>query len=239
MKLSVNVDHVATLRQARLGKYPSPVEAALLVEKAGAHGITVHLREDRRHIQDYDVWEIKKKIKIKLNLEMAATHEIIQFALKVKPFMCTIVPEKRQELTTEGGLDVIKNKSKLLYTIEKLHKAGILVSLFVNPEKEDIRISKEIGADFVEIHTGRYADAENKKIQDIEFNKIKYAVKFARSIGIKVNAGHGLNYSNIKRIAKIKEIEEVSIGHSIIARAVYVGIYQAVKEMLALIKSSK
>jgi pyridoxine 5-phosphate synthase len=235
-KLNVNIDHVATLRQARLGKEPSVLDAARLVEKAGADGITVHLREDRRHIQDKDVYLLRKIIKTKLNLEMAAVSDIINVALKVKPDWATLVPEKRRELTTEGGLDVIKNKRKLERLVEKFHKEGILVSFFVDPDISEIKAAKDIGADFVEIHTGRYADAKNEREIDKEFKRIKEAVIYAKSLNLGVNAGHGLNYTNIKRVVKIKEIEEFSIGHSIISRAVFVGIYNAVKEMIKLIK---
>lgn len=236
VKLNVNIDHVATLRQARLGKFPSVIRAAKLVEKAKADGITVHLREDRRHIQDKDVFELKEVIKTKLNLEMAVVPDIIKVALKVKPQWVTFVPEKRQELTTEGGLDVIKNKKKLGYIVKLFHKAGILVSFFVNPNVAQIRASKELNADFVEIHTGTYADATDKRKADIEFKKIKKAVLLAFKLKLKVNAGHGLNYNNIKRLTKIKEIEEFSIGHSIVSEAVFVGLEKAVRKMVKLIR---
>jgi len=235
-KLNVNIDHVATLRQQRLGLYPSVLEAAKEVERAGADGITVHLREDRRHIQDRDVFGLKKILKTKLNLEMAAAPEIVSIALKVKPAWATLVPEKRAELTTEGGLDVVKNQKVLGRTAEKLHKAGIEVSFFVDPDPKQVRASRILGADYVEIHTGVYADASSAKETEKEFSKIAFAAGLASSLGLRLNAGHGLNYENMKRMRKIKEIEEFSIGHSIISRAVFTGLYTAVREMLALTK---
>lgn len=235
-KLNVNIDHIATLRQSRLGEEPSVMDAARLVEKAGADGITVHLREDRRHIQDKDIYSLRKIIKIKLNLEMAAVPDIINVALKVKPDWITLVPEKRRELTTEGGLNLAKNKKKLENLVKKFHNAGILVSFFVDPDISQIKTAKEIDGDFVEIHTGRYASAISKHNVNREFKKIKESAIFAKSLNLGVNAGHGLDYTNIKSIAKIKEIEEFSIGHSIISMAVFIGIYNAVKKMIELIK---
>ena len=232
MKLNVNVDHVATLRNARGGKVPDPVKAALIVEKSGANGITVHLREDRRHIKDDDVMRLRKLVKTKLNLEMAATKEIINIAKKIKPDWSTIVPEKRKELTTEGGLDVRSQKNYLKDVISELHEKKILISLFVDPDLGQIETAKEINADFIEIHTGKYADENNDK----EFLKIVKGALFAKKVGlIAVCAGHGLNYENVKKIAQIKEIEELSIGHSIISRAIFVGLGRAVKEMLNVI----
>ncbi|MFH1825631.1 MAG: pyridoxine 5'-phosphate synthase [Candidatus Firestonebacteria bacterium] len=235
-KLNVNIDHIATLRQARLGKEPSVIDAAKLVEKAGADGITVHLREDRRHILDKDVYLLRKIIKTKLNLEMAAVSDIIDVALKVKPDWITLVPEKRRELTTEGGLNLTENKRKLKNLVKKFHNVGILVSFFVDADKNQIKIAKEIEGDFVEIHTGRYADAKNKSEIEREFKKIKEAAIYAKNLNLGINAGHGLNYTNIKKVVKIKEIEEFSIGHSIISRAVFLGIYNAVKEMINTLK---
>ncbi len=235
-RLSVNIDHIATLRQARLGKEPDPVTAASIVEIAGADGITIHLREDRRHIQDRDVRLLRETVKTKLNLEMAATEEMISIAIEVKPDMVTLVPEKRAELTTEGGLDVIINKESLLQQVSILKDGGITVSLFINPEIDQVKGALRVGADYVEIHTGRYADAVNKEEGEIEFGRILDAVKAASKLRLGINAGHGLNYINIKKISKISEIEEFSIGHGIIARAALVGLERAVKEMAELVK---
>lgn len=230
-KLSVNIDHIATLREARGTTEPDVLQAGEIVQKCGADGITVHLRKDRRHIQDRDVELLRQKLNIKLNLEMSVTSEMLNFAIKIKPDLVTLVPERKEELTTEGGLDVLCNKNILTPFIKKLKKKRITVSIFVNPHRRQIKTAKEVGADFVEIHTGIYA--ERKKIEE-ELKRIKKAVEFANKIGLKVNAGHGLNYKNIKPIVKIPGIEEVSIGHSIISRAVFVGLKQAVKEMMKL-----
>ena len=208
-------------------------------EESGASGITVHLRGDRRHIQDRDVHILRKTIKTKMNLEMGATKEMIGIALEVIPDLVTLVPEKRQELTTEGGLDVIGQKKKITKAIEKLGQAGIPVSLFVDPDLEQIRTSHEIGATFVEIHTGRYCDAETEAEQEQEFQLIADSANEAYQLGLRVNAGHGLDYRNTARIAELDTIEELSIGHSIISRAAYVGIDQAVREMLAIIQQAK
>ena len=235
-RLSVNIDHIATLRQARLGKGPDPVTAASIVELAGADGITVHLREDRRHIQDRDVRLLRETVKTRLNLEMAATEEMINIAIETKPDMVTLVPEKRAELTTEGGLDVIINKESLSKQVSILKDGGITVSLFINPEIDQVKGALRVGADYVEVHTGRYADAVNKEEGEIEFGRILDAVKVASKLRLGINAGHGLNYINIKKISKISEIEEFSIGHSIIARAALVGLDRAVREMAELVK---
>lgn len=239
-RLSVNIDHVATLRQARLAAEPDPIFAAVLVELAGADGITVHLREDRRHIQDRDVRLLKEILHIHLNLEMAATDEMISIATSIKPNLVTLVPEKRQELTTEGGLDVLANKLELKKSVSQLKKAEILVSLFVDPLPEQIQAAKETGADFVELHTGVFCEIFNKNPNSPELkNQLQLlieAAKLAKSLNLRVNAGHGLNYHNIWPLLQIGEIEEFSIGHSIIARAVLVGLTQAVKEMLAIIR---
>lgn len=235
-RLSVNIDHIATLRQARLGKEPDPVTAAAIVELAGADGITVHLREDRRHIQDRDVRLLTETVKTRLNLEMASTDEMANIALDIKPDMVTLVPEKRAELTTEGGLDVAINKETLSKRISVLKKAGIVVSLFVNPDIDQVKAAVRVGADYVEIHTGMYADAANAEKRNVEFERILDTVKAACKLRLGVNAGHGLNYINIKRISKISEIEEFSIGHSIIARASLVGLDRAVREMADLVK---
>jgi pyridoxine 5-phosphate synthase len=230
LRLGVNIDHIATLRQARLEVQPDPVRAAKEVLAGGADGIVCHLREDRRHIQDEDVFRLRR-LKTRLDLEMAATPEMVGFALKLKPHMVTIVPEKRRELTTEGGLDVSSKlkaqNSKLLKQIRNLKEKGIVVSLFVDPEAGQIRASREAGADFVEIHTGEYCRKPNAR----ELAKVKAAVKLALSLGLRVNAGHGLDYNNVKKIARVPGIEELNIGYSIIARAVFVGLKKAVREM--------
>lgn len=234
-KLAVNVDHIATVRQARRTIEPDPVVAAAIAELAGAEGIIIHLREDRRHIQDRDLHILKQTVKTKLNLEMAATEEMIRIAGQTRPDMVTLVPEKREELTTEGGLD-ISRKPLLKKAITTLKKDGILVSLFINPEPADVKVSRGLGADFVEIHTGRYADAQNEAEKEQELSRIRKAVETAHRLKLRINAGHGLNYINIKPLVAWPEIEEFSIGHSIIARAVLVGMEKAVKEMLALIR---
>jgi len=234
-RLGVNIDHVATLRQARGVKYPDPVAAAALVEMAGADGIVVHLREDRRHILDRDVHILRETVKTKLNLEMAATLEMVKIALEAKPHMVTLVPEKRRELTTEGGLNVGGNKGALAKTIAQLKDAGITVSLFIDPDGKQIEASKEVETDFVELHTGPYCDATTKDEEDKEYKNLLDAVSSAYDLDLGINAGHGLNYFNVRRIAEIKEIEELSIGHSIVARAVLVGLDRAVRDMIELI----
>lgn len=231
--LAINVDHVATLRQARGIDEPDPVLAAGICELAGAVGIVVHLREDRRHIQDRDVKLLRRTVKTKLNLEMGATEEIIGIALDLKPDMVTLVPEKRQELTTEGGLDVAGQKEHLREVIARMTAAGIPVSLFIDPDSSQIQAAKEINATFVEIHTGRYADAVSEEEENREFALIAAAAEEAFEAGLRVNAGHGLNYVNTRRVAALDTIEELSIGHAVMARAVFVGLDQAVREMLA------
>jgi pyridoxine 5-phosphate synthase len=235
-RLGVNIDHIATLRQARGVMYPDPVIAVGIVELAGADGIVCHLREDRRHIQDRDLRMLREIIQTRLNLEMAATEEMVRIALVTKPDIVTLVPEKREELTTEGGLDIIKFFSSLKKTIQRLHKAGIPVSLFVDPKKDQIKASEGVGAEAIEIHTGHYCDAKTSFQEDEELKKILDAVAEASHRNLQIAAGHGLNYVNVQRIAEIKEIEELNIGHSIIARAVLVGLERAVREMIALIK---
>lgn len=234
IKLAVNVDHVATLREARGTSEPDPVLAAGICELAGAEGIVVHLREDRRHIQDRDVRLLRQTVKTKLNLEMGATEEIIKFALDIQPDMVTLVPEKRKELTTEGGLNVAGQKKKLKMVIDRVNDAGIPVSLFVDPDSRQIGAAKDAGATFVEIHTGRYSDAAGEEERDQEFELIASAAEEAYEAGLRVNAGHGLNYFNTGRIAALDTIEELSIGHAIMARAIMVGLDQAVREMLGL-----
>ncbi len=234
--LAINVDHVATVRQARGIDEPDPVLAAGICELAGASGIVVHLREDRRHIQDRDVWLLRQTVKTKLNLEMAASKEIIGIALDIKPDMITLVPEKRQELTTEGGLDVIGNEKKIRKCIAKMEKAGIPVSLFIDPDAVQIEAAVDVGATFVELHTGRYCDATTEKERDREFRLIEESAELAFASGLRVNAGHGLDYLTTPRIAALDTIEELSIGHAIITRAVFVGLDQAVREMLERIR---
>ena len=234
IKLAVNVDHVATLRQARGIDEPDPVMAAGICELAGASGIVVHLREDRRHIQDRDVLLLRQTVKSKLNLEMGAAEEIIEIALGVKPDMITLVPEKRKELTTEGGLNVVGQIKKIKNVISHFTKAGIPVSLFIDPDSRQIDAAQDAGATFVEIHTGRYCDAASEKERDREFALVAAAAEEAFEKGLRVNAGHGLNYLTTKRVAALGTIEELSIGHAIMARAILVGLDQAVREMLAL-----
>jgi pyridoxine 5-phosphate synthase len=235
-RLGVNIDHVATVRQARGVVYPDPVTAAGMVELAGADGIVCHLREDRRHIQDRDLRMLREVVQTRLNLEMAATEEMIRIALTVRPNIVTLVPEKREELTTEGGLDVINFLPSLKKAIDRLHGGGIPVSLFVDPQKDQIKASEDVGADVVEIHTGHYCDAKTPSREDEELKKILDALAEAAHRNLKVAAGHGLNYVNVRRIAEIKEIEELNIGHSIIARAVLVGLDRAVREMIEIIR---
>ena len=238
MILGVNVDHVATVRQARLGFEPDPVTAAALAILGGADGITVHLREDRRHIQDRDVKMLRETVTCELNLEMANTQEMVRIALEIRPEMVTLVPEKRLELTTEGGLDVIAQKEQIKETVAKIHEAGIPVSLFINPNILDVDISKETGADMVELHTGLYANAKGARAKD-ELHRVMEAVKIAGDLGLLVNAGHGLNYVNVGGIASINGLRGLYIGHSIISRAVLVGIERSVREMKYLIEKCR
>lgn len=237
MKFSLNVDHVATLRNARGENQPDPVTAALIAEQAGADGIVVHLREDRRHINERDVRLLRELITTKLDLEMAAVDEIIKIACDVAPELATLVPEKRQELTTEGGLNVIDNVKHLRNTVEELHNSGIAVSLFVEPDIDQISAAAEIQSDYIEIHTGIFANALTEEDQFDELEKIRLAVKHAKKLGLGVNAGHGLDYNNIKIFREITDIDEISIGHAVISRAVFVGIKDAVKEMIKLINN--
>ena len=231
--LCVNVDHVATIRQARRVQEPDPAQAVMLAELAGASGITVHLREDRRHIQDRDVELLRRLVKTKLNLEMAATQEMIQIALAVKPEMATLVPERREELTTEGGLDVHGHVDEVGLAVRRLREGGIAVSLFIDPEYDQLSAAARAGADFVELHTGTYAEARDHKAQQAELARLIQSATVGRELGLLINAGHGLDYRNVGPIAAIPEVEELSIGHSIIARAVLVGLERAVREMLA------
>lgn len=235
-KLGVNIDHIATLRQQRKIGYPSVIEAAKVVQSCGAHQITVHLREDRRHIQDEDIVQLKKVLNIPLNLEMSINKEIVKFTLKVKPDEVCIVPERRQELTTEGGLDLERNYKRIKSVVNQLKNAGIIVSLFIEPEEKSVKLAKELGADAVELHTGRYSlcKVETKKFY-FELERIKKASKIVLQHGLILNAGHGLDYDNVKYIAEIEGMNTLNIGFSIVARAVFVGLEQAVKEMLNLV----
>lgn len=235
-KLGVNIDHVATLREARRTSYPDPIEAARVCEEAGCNSIVCHLREDRRHIKDDDVWRLREIIKTRLNLEMSAAKDIVDIACKVRPDQATLVPEKRKELTTEGGLDVVKFCRTIAWTIERFNEKNIETSLFINPSRSQIDASKKAGANIIELHTGAYANAHTEASRLKELDRIRSAVEYALSIGLEVNAGHGLNYANTKDMASIKGINEFNIGHSIVARACLVGMRQAVEEMLSLIR---
>ena len=235
--LGVNIDHIANVRQARKTVEPDPVQYAFLAELGGADSITVHLREDRRHIQDRDVFLLRDTIKTKLNLEMAATEEMLKISKKLVPDYVTLVPEKREEVTTEGGLDVHNNKEYLKNYVRNLKDSNIEVSAFVDPLNEQIKSSKEIGFNFVELHTGKYADLKGKD-QYVELQKIIESSYYAADIGLVVNAGHGLNYQNVKKIASINNINELNIGHSIVARALAVGLEKAVSEMKSIISTN-
>jgi pyridoxine 5-phosphate synthase len=237
MRFTLNVDHVATLRNARGESQPDPVTAALIAEQAGVDGIVFHLREDRRHINERDIRLLRELVTTKLDFEMAPVQEIIKIACDVGPELATLVPEKRQELTTEGGLNVIDNALLIKATIEELHNADIDVSIFTEPDIPQVDASAEAGADFIEIHTGVFANALTEEEQFDELERIRGAAKQAKKLGLGVNAGHGLNYQNIKIFRELEDIDEVSIGHAIIARAVIVGIEEAVKEMIRLIRS--
>lgn len=236
IELSVNVDHVATLREARGGTQPDPIYAALMAEAAGATGIVCHLREDRRHINDRDVRLLREVVKTRLNLEMAATEEMVAIAREVLPDIVTLVPERRQERTTEGGLNVVDQQYALQAVVETLHEAEIMVSVFVEPVLEQIEAAAEIGADIVELHTGHYANATSAEAARQELRRLQNAAEFARQLGLHVAAGHGLNYENIVSVCRIRAIRDVSIGHAIVARAVYVGFEQAVRQMVELIR---
>ena len=236
-RLSVNIDHIATIRQARRGVEPDPVAAAVLAELAGADGIIVHLREDRRHIQDRDLQLARQTVRTKLNLEMAATEEMQRIALDVRPDIVTLVPEKREELTTEGGLEVFARVESVKAYVGRLQSAGIPVSLFIDADEQQISAAKKTGAAWVEIHTGAYANAAREEERNAEFGKVVEAAKLAASLGLRVGAGHGLNYVNVKAVARIHEVEELNIGHSIISRAALVGMDRAVRDMIGLVKS--
>ena len=233
--LGVNIDHIATLRQARGTRYPEPVQAALVAEQAGADGITVHLREDRRHINDRDVELLAQTLQTRMNLEMAATEEMVGIACRIRPAHCCLVPEKREELTTEGGLDVVANQAWIAQCCQRLAEAGIDVSLFIDADPAQIRAARECGAPTIEIHTGHYADATDPASEQRELAKIRDGVAYALEHGLVVNAGHGLHYHNTLPIAAIPGINELNIGHSIIARAVISGLDEAVRSMRELI----
>jgi len=234
-RLGVNIDHIATLREARKGSEPEPVFAALICEAAGADSIVVHLREDRRHIKEKDVYLLRELIRTRLNLEMSIAGDIVDIAVDLRPDQATLVPEKRQELTTEGGLDVAADFKKISAVREKLEKKDIAVSLFIGPDKKQIDASKKSGVKMIELHTGRYADAGKRRERERYFRQLVEAAAYARRQGLTVNAGHGLNYFNADRVAKIKGIEELNIGYSIVCRAALVGLERAVREMKALI----
>jgi pyridoxine 5-phosphate synthase len=236
MKLGVNVDHVATLRQARGGDEPDPVIAAGICEQAGCDSIVCHLRQDRRHINDNDLKKLRGLVKTKLNLEMSCAEEIVEIALKIKPCQATLVPERREEITTEGGLDALSKQQSVAQVVKRLQSGGIEVSLFIDPERAQIKAAKDSGVECIELHTGRYANASSPSELESELQNLKESAAFARSLKIKVFAGHGLNYENVKQVVRIKEIEELNIGHSIISRAVFSGLENAVKEMIRLIK---
>jgi pyridoxine 5-phosphate synthase len=236
VRLGVNVDHVATLREARKGKMPDPVAAAVMAEMAGAHGIVCHLREDRRHIKDKDLYLLKEMVKNHLNMEMAPTDEMVKIATEVVPDMVTLVPERREELTTEGGLDVIANFEYLQEAIMILRANNIVVSLFIAPEINQIKAAARVKADYVELHTGVFAGAENLNTVADELEKIRSMALAASKLGLGVSAGHGLNYQNVREIAAIPQMEELNIGHAIMAKAMMVGMERAVREMLDLIR---
>jgi pyridoxine 5-phosphate synthase len=236
IKLGINIDHVATLRQARGTKYPSVVEAALRAEQAGADSITLHLREDRRHMQDEDIFAIRPLLQTKMNLELAATDEMIAIASRVKPQDVCIVPERREERTTEGGLNLKESYDRLYHATQTLTEQGSRVSLFIAPDLKDIDLAKKMGAPVIEIHTGSYADAEDEVTKQKEFKRVKVAAEHALSLGLIVNAGHGLHYHNVNLIAAIPGIEELNIGHAIVAHALFVGWDNAIREMKLLLR---
>lgn len=237
--LGVNIDHIATLRNARGTAYPDPVQAAFVAEQAGADGITVHLREDRRHITDRDVRILRDTLQTRMNLEMAVTEEMLNIACEVKPHFCCLVPEKRQEVTTEGGLDVAGQQEKINNAVARLSQANILVSLFIDADKRQIDAAVASGAPYIEIHTGAYADAPDDETRQDEFERIRDAATYAASQGLKVNAGHGLTYHNVQPIAALPEMHELNIGHAIIGRAVMSGLKDAVAEMKSLMREAR
>ncbi|MGI9228453.1 MAG: pyridoxine 5'-phosphate synthase [Gammaproteobacteria bacterium] len=238
IKLGVNVDHVATIRQSRLTAYPDPVQAALIATRAGADSITVHLREDRRHIQDHDVKLLKQTLDVPLNLEMAVTEEMLVFAEQTRPTYCCLVPERRQELTTEGGLDVLQQKERVRQAVKRLQQAGCQVSLFIDADAGQIDAAAWTGADMIEIHTGTYADAKTESDRLSELDRIKQGMALGSGHHLQLNAGHGLHYDNVQAIVALPGLVELNIGHAIIARAMFCGMEQAVKEMRGLLDQS-
>lgn len=236
LRLGVNIDHVATLRQARGTRYPDVIQAALMAEQGGADGITAHLREDRRHIQDGDIEQLMSSIQTRLNLEMAVTDEMVAIATRIKPSACCLVPERREELTTEGGLDVIGNYARIRRACKQLGEAGIEVSLFIDAEPAQIEAAGRSGAPVIELHTGHYANADTTATQTQELARLRQAAQQAEALGLQVNAGHGLHYHNVAAICRIPQIVELNIGHAIIARAVFTGLESAVRDMKALLK---
>jgi len=239
MLLGVNIDHVATLRQARGTRYPDPIQAAIEAEQAGADAITLHLREDRRHIQERDVEMLKDILQTRMNLEMAVTEEMLTVAERIKPEECCLVPESREELTTEGGLEVLGQKDRIAEACQRLAAAGVRTSLFIDADLAQIDAAAEVGAPVIEIHTGHFADAENHQAREAELARIVAAIKHGDSLGLHVNAGHGLNYQNVGQIAAITQIKELNIGHAIIARAVFTGLQEAVKEIKRLMLAAR
>jgi pyridoxine 5-phosphate synthase len=237
--LGVNIDHVATLRQARGTRYPDPVQAAIEAEQAGADSITLHLREDRRHIQDRDVVMLKDVLQTRMNLEMAVTEEMLDIACRTRPVDCCLVPERREELTTEGGLDVAGQMQRMRDACQRLSEAGVRVSLFIDADSRQVEASKEVGAACIEIHTGHFADAGNPSDRDAEFRKINQAICLGDDIGLQVNAGHGLHYHNVQAIAALAQVRELNIGHAIVARAVISGLGEAVREMKRLMVEAR
>ncbi len=246
LRLGVNIDHIATLRQARYASTPAsknaepdPVLVASIAERAGAHGITAHLRSDRRHIQDRDIERLRASIMTKLNFEMGNTPEILDVAIKTQPDEVCLVPEKRQEITTEGGLDVVANRRELAATVQRLHAVGIRVSLFIDPETEQVDGAAELGADIIELHTGKLSNAFTEKIERQELSRLRTCAQMAAELKLQVNAGHGINYRNIALIHEVSHLTELNIGHAIVARALFVGFENAVREMLALMQNYK
>lgn len=237
--LGVNIDHVATLRQARGTRYPDPIQAAIEAEQAGADGITLHLREDRRHIQGRDVEMLKDILQTRMNLEMAVTREMLDIAGRVGPSDCCLVPERREELTTEGGLDVAGQKERMRDACQRLAEAGVRVSLFIDADPEQVEASREVGAPCIEIHTGHFADAPDAAGRNAELEKIRHAVNLGDNIGLHVNAGHGLHYHNVQTIAALPQVRELNIGHAIIARAIFTGLGEAVREMKRLMLEAR
>lgn len=239
MLLGVNIDHVATLRQARGTRYPDPIQAAIEAEQAGADAITLHLREDRRHIQERDVEMLKDILQTRMNLEMAVTDEMLAIAERIKPEECCLVPESREELTTEGGLDVLGQKERIREACQRLAAVGVRTSLFIDADPAQIDAAAEVGAPVIEIHTGHFADAEDRQSREVEYERIVAAIRHGDSLGLHVNAGHGLNYQNVGQIAAIPQVKELNIGHAIIARAVFTGLQQAVKEIKRLMLEAR